>query len=272
MAATSSPPLVLDDEEAVAIALGLLIASQSPVSGIAEASVRALSTTIQVMPKRLRRRIDALRAMTETQGWTSPRAGVDPESLTVLALACRDGERVDFDYLAAGDVASHRQVEPHRLVSLDRTWYLVAYDLARYDWRTFRLDRLSAPRSTGVHFAHRQLPATDAAAFVRAGIAQAPRAFTVEAVVAAPAVEVRAQIGRWATVAEEAVSICTVRISTDSLDWAAFALALTGAEFRVQGPRELIEHLRGWAVRLAGASGQWVGPAREAPGDAVTTV
>jgi predicted DNA-binding transcriptional regulator YafY len=165
------PPLVLDDEEAVAIALGLLIAAQSPVSGIAEASVRALSTTIQVMPKRLRRRIDALRAMTETQGWTSPRAGVDPETLTVLALACRDGERVDFDYVAAGEVASHRQVEPHRLVSLDRTWYLVAYDLARYDWRTFRLDRLSAPHSTGVHFAHRQLPATDAAAFVRAGIA-----------------------------------------------------------------------------------------------------
>jgi predicted DNA-binding transcriptional regulator YafY len=254
------PPLVLDDEEAVALAVGLLVAVQSPVSGTAEASVRALSKVIQVMPKRLRRRIDALGAMTEPAGWGPPDVSIDPETLTIVALACRDGERIDFDYTASDEVNSQRCVEPHRLVSLGRNWYLVAYDLTRHDWRTFRLDRLSAARPTGARCTPRQLPADDAIAFVRAGISKAPRSFSVDAVIAAPAATVRARIGRWATVEEDMGASCRLQISTDSLGWAAFALTLTEADFCVHGPPELAEYLRVLADRFTRATGQWDAP------------
>lgn len=255
-AGAALPPLVLDDEEAVALAVGLLTAVNSPVAGTAEASVRALSKVIQVMPKRLRRRIDALGAMTDPGVWGGPGASVDPETLTTVAQACRDREGIDFDYTSADQLDSHRHVDPHRLVSLGRNWYLVAYDLTRHDWRTFRLDRLSAPRPTGARFPPRQLPAGDAAAFVRARISQSPRSFTAEAVVAAPAAAVRARVGRWAAVEERAEGSCRVRIRTDSLGWAAFTLAATEADFAVPGPPELVEHLRGWADRLGRAAGQ----------------
>jgi predicted DNA-binding transcriptional regulator YafY len=249
------PPLVLDDEEAVAIAVGLLAAAQSPVGGTAEASVRALSKVIQVMPKRLRRRIDALGAMTEPAGWGPPGASIHPDTLTTIAQACRDDQRIEFDYSSADHVASQRLVEPHRLVSLGRNWYLVAYDLDRSDWRTFRLDRLTTPRPTGARFAPRPLPTDDAAAFVRAGISAAPRSFTVDAVVAAPAAAVRARIGRWGTIEEDTDTSCRVQINADSLDWAALALAMTETDFRVEGPPEFVEHLRGWAQRFARATG-----------------
>jgi predicted DNA-binding transcriptional regulator YafY len=252
----SLPPLVLDDEEAVALAVGLLAAAQSPIAGTAEASVRALSKVIQVMPKRLRRRIDALGAMTEPAGWGPPVAGFDSDTLTTIAQSCRDSEHIDFGYVSADEVVSQRHVQPHRLVSLGRRWYLVAYDLERSDWRTFRLDRLSAPHPTGSRFAPRQLPADDAATFVRAGISQAPGSVTVAAVVMAPAAAVRSRTGRWATVEEETDASCTVRISTDSLDWAAFGLVSIGADFRVEEPPELVEHLRVWAEHLTRAAGR----------------
>jgi predicted DNA-binding transcriptional regulator YafY len=251
----SLPPLVLDDEEAVALAVGLLAAAQSPVAGIAESSVRALSKVIQVMPKRLRRRIDALGAMTEQAGWGPLVAAFDSETLTTIAQSCRDGEHIDFGYLRADEVASQRHVEPHRLVSLGRRWYLVAYDLERADWRTFRLDRLSDPHPTGTRFAPRRLPADDAAAFVRAGISQAPRSITASALVLAPAATVRTVIGRWADVEEETDASCRVRIRADSLDWVAFALLATETEFRVEGPPELVDHLRVWAAHLTRATG-----------------
>jgi len=250
------PPLVLDDEEAVALAIGLLAAAQSPVAGIAEASVRALSKVIAVMPKRLRHRVENLRATTEAAAWAPTVQNVDPQALTTAAQACRDTERLHFDYITADHQRSQRHVEPHRLVSLDRNWYLVAYDIDRHDWRSFRLDRLTASRATGARFAPRPLPAHDAAAFVRAGIAHAPRAFIIEAVVAAPADVVRAQIGRWATVQDQEGG-CKVHINAESLDWAAFALAVIDAEFQLQGPPEMVEHLRGWKHRLTRAIETW---------------
>ena len=126
--------------------LGLLAAAQSPVAGTAEASVRALDKVIQVMPERLRRRVDALRATTELATWGPPAASVDADTLIAVAQACRDSQRLDFDYAAADQVCSQRCVEPHRLVSLGWNWYLVAHDLTRHDWRSFRLN--SAGRSS----------------------------------------------------------------------------------------------------------------------------
>ena len=196
----SLPPLVLDDEEAVALAVGLMTAARSAIEGTAEASVRALAKVVQVMPARLRRQAEALQTMTEPAPGEWHQPTVDPAALTACAQACRDSERLTFDYTVASGALSKRHVEPHRLVSLGRRWYLVAYDLDRHDWRSFRLDRLSRLERTRARFAPRKLPAEDAVAFVQSGIAQAPAAYQIEAVVAAEADFVRARIGRWASV------------------------------------------------------------------------
>ena len=250
------PPLVLDDEEAVALALGLQAAAQGAVTGMAESSVRALAKVVQVMPARLRRRVDALRAMTVPSGWDAPATpAVDPGVLTTLALACRDSERLEFGYTAAAGEASERQVEPYRLVALGRRWYLVGYDLTRSDWRSFRLDRLDRPRGTGARFGPRRFPAEDAATFVRERIKALPVTYPVVAEVRAPADEVRRRIGRWATVEEDRGNRCRVRIDADNLDWPATALAVAGAEFTVVGPPELRDRLRDVAHRLLAAAG-----------------
>jgi predicted DNA-binding transcriptional regulator YafY len=253
-AGAALPPLVVDDDEAVALTVCLQAASQGAVEGIAESSVRVLAKVVQVLPVRLRRRVDALRAMTVAAGWGgAPGPGVDPGVLTDIALACRDSERVRFAYTSADGRHSDREIEPHRLVSLGRRWYLVGYDLTRHDWRSFRLDRLTEPRGTGARFAPRALPATDAAAFVRAGIDSIPPTHTVEAVIDAPAATVRERIGRWSTVEPIDPAHSRVRMSVDSLDWSIFALGVVGADFQVLSPPELLDRLHDWGTRFTRA-------------------
>ena len=203
-AGSALPPLVVDDEEAVALALGLQAAAQGAVEGIAESSVRALAKVVQVMPARLRRRVQALGTMTVPASWEdSGRTPVDPAVLTTIALACRDTERIRFSYTAASGQQTGRHVEPHRLVLLGRRWYLAGYDLDRQGWRSYRLDRLAAPNGTGIRFRPRELPAADAAAFVRAGIQSTRTGYDIEVIVEAPAEEVRERIGRWASVSRD---------------------------------------------------------------------
>lgn len=250
------PPLVLDDDEAVALTVGLQAAAQSAVAGMAEASVRALTTVTQVLPPRLRRRADALRAMTVPAAWGAGGAVVDPQALVAVATACRDTERLEFAYTAADGARTERLTEPFRLVALGRRWYLVAYDLDRGDWRSFRLDRLSAPRVTGQAFAPRTLPAEDAAAFVRRGTDARAAPHVVEALVEAPADDVRRRIGPWATVTGQAGSRCHLRMETHDLDWAALALGGTRAEFTVLGPPALHDLLAEWAGRFDRAAGR----------------
>ena len=249
------PPLVLDDDEAVALAVGLQSAAHQPVAGMAESSVQALAKVVQVMPARLRRRVEALRAVTVPAGWGSAAPPVDPAVLTAVALACRDGERLRFAYTDAAGTRTDRHVEPFRLVSSGRRWYLVAYDVERGAWRSFRLDRLDAPAGTGARFAPRTLPAEDAAAFVRDGIDAAVATVTVGARVAAPADRVRQQIGRWATVVPDGSGRCRVTMAAENLDWAVFALGVTGAAVDEVQPPELLEHLHAWGGRLTGARG-----------------
>jgi predicted DNA-binding transcriptional regulator YafY len=252
-AGAALPPLVVDDEEAVALAVGLQAAAQGPVEGIAESSVRVLAKVIQVMPARLRRRVDALRAMTvpATPG-SQISSPVDSNVLTTIALACRDDERIRFDYVSADSRRTERHVEPHRLVSLGRRWYLVAYDLSRNDWRSFRIDRLSDPRGTGARFRQRQLPADDAADFVRNGVGMGtvPMPIRSEVVVHAPAEAVRAKVGRWSTVEEVDADRCRMVMTSDSLDWPVMALGTLCADFDVVSPPELVEQLHEWAGRF----------------------
>jgi predicted DNA-binding transcriptional regulator YafY len=253
-AGAALPPLVLDDDEAVALAVGLQSAAQTPVAGMAESSVQALAKVVQVMPARLRRRVDALRAVTVPAGWGTAAPEVDPAVLTTAALACRDGERLRFAYTDAAGVRSDRLVEPFRLVPSGRRWYLVAYDVERGDWRSFRLDRLASPAGTGARFAPRRLPAADAAAFVRDGIDAAVATVSVGARVAAPADEVRQRIGRWAAVEPAGAASCRVTMAAENLDWAVFALGVTGAEVTEVHPPELLEHLRAWGDRFGRAT------------------
>lgn len=261
-AGAALPPLMVDDDEAVALVIGLQTAMQGSVAGVAESSVRALAKVVQVMPPRLRRRVEAIRAMTVPAEWSGrPGPGPDPATLTTLALACRDSERLRFSYTAADGSRTERHVEPHRLVSLGRRWYLVAFDLLRHDWRSFRIDRLAGPAGDGSRFRPRDLPVADAAEFVRAGVDSIARPYLVEALVRAPADDVRARIGQWSTVEPAASGGCRVTMSTDSLDWPTMALGSLGAEFEVVEPPELIDQIRSWGTHFLRAA-QTAGPAQ----------
>jgi len=253
-AGAALPPLLVDDEEAVALAVGLQAAAESPVEGIAESSVRALAKVVQVMPARLRRRVEALRTMTVPASWGGgARVSVDPGVLTGVAVACRDTERLRFSYTAANGQQTARHVEPHRLVSLSRRWYLVGYDLDRHDWRSYRIDRLTGPEGTGARFRPRELPAADAAAFVRAGIGSVSAVYDVEVLIDAPAAAVRERIGRWATVEKAGPGRSRIRMTADSLDWPTMALGAVGADFEVVSPPELADHVRDWGRRFSRA-------------------
>ena len=246
-AGAALPPLVLDDEEAVALAVGLQAAAQGGVAGIAESSVRALTKVVQVMPPRLRRRVDALRAMTVPVNWGGTAPSADPAVLTSLAQACRDTERLEFGYTAASGERTDRHVEPLRLVSLGRRWYVVAYDLGRHDWRSFRADRISAPRTTGARFLPRTLPAEDAAAFVRASMDQVPTGWVVDVLLDASTAHVRNVVGRWGNIEDAGDGRCRLQMRVDSLDWPAMIIGSIGADAEIVSPPELLEHVRGWA-------------------------
>jgi predicted DNA-binding transcriptional regulator YafY len=237
------PPLLLDDDEAVAIAVGLMTAAGGAVEGIEETSVHALTKVVQVMPPRLRRRVDALQAYT-VPAVMGGGPTVDAGALTVIAQACRDDERLRFGYTRRDGEQASRLVEPHRLVSLGRRWYLVAWDLERHDWRTFRVDRLTDPVATGARFRQRDLPAADAAEFVRRQIASMPTRYQVAVRVQAPAADVRQVVSRWGTVEPIDDASCMLLMSVDELDWPAMALGAVRADFDILEPPELRDHLR----------------------------
>src|SRR4051812_15898758 len=194
-AGSAMPPLLLDDDESIAIAVGLRTAAGASVTGIEEPAVRALVKLEQVLPSHLRRRVAALGAATVTVPVGGPT--VDPQHLSVIAAACRDSECLRFGYRSREGADTRREVEPHSLVNRGRRWYLVAWDRGREDWRTFRVDRLARPAATGRRFTQRQLPAKDAAAYVRKSIAEKPNRFDAVLTLHASAEEVTRQVPRY---------------------------------------------------------------------------
>ena len=252
-AGSELPPLLLDDEEAVAMAVGLRSAAGGTVAGIEEASVRALAKLEQVLPSRLRRRVNALHTYMVPLPATSPT--VDPETLAAITLACRDHERLRFRYRTHDGTTSRRMTEPHRLVSTGRRWYLVAWDVGREDWRTFRVDRLDEPQPTGVRFVERELPTGDAAAFVVEAI-RAPFA-THQAVIRlhAPLEVVADRLPPSAGVLEAVdADTCLLRTVTDSLEWLALFVGVLGVHFDVVEPPALLDCMRTLSERFARAS------------------
>jgi predicted DNA-binding transcriptional regulator YafY len=253
-AGTAMPPLLLDDEEAIAIAVGLRTAARASVTGIEESAVRALVKLEQVLPAHLRRRVGALGSAT----FTLPAAGatVDPQHLTVIASTCRDSECLRFGYRSRDGSDSHRQVEPNSLVNHGRRWYLVAWDRRRDDWRIFRIDRLSRPAPTGVRFTPRRLPAKDAAVYVAQSITAAPNRFEARVTLHASADEITSRVPvQSGTIKPIDALTCEYRTGDDDLRWLALRIAVLDVDFDVHEPPELVEHLRALASRLRRASG-----------------
>ena len=252
-AGTAMPPLLLDDDEAIAIAVGLRTAARASVRGIEETAVRALVKLEQVLPAQLRRRVAALSSATVAPPIVGPMA--DPQHLTVIAAACRDRECLRFAYRSRDGTDSRRLVEPHNVVNLGRRWYLVAWDRGREDWRTFRLDRLTRPSAAGLRFAVRALPAKDAAAFVEQSIAGAPNRFEARVTLRAPAEEMAARFPFHAgRIERRDEHSCTYRAGDDDLGWLALRIAMFGVDFDVHEPPELAEHLGVLAQRLQRAA------------------
>jgi predicted DNA-binding transcriptional regulator YafY len=252
-AGTHLPPLLLDDDEAVAIAVGLRAAAGASIEGIEETSVRALAKLEQVLPDRLRRRVNAVHTNVSSMQWGADTATVDADALAVLAMACRDNEQVRFDYRRRDGEEAQRLVEPHNLVSAGRRWYLVGWDVRRADWRTFRLDRLRAPRLGGVRFRPRELPAANAAAFVAASVAAMPAPFEAS-IIAMGSVAAVTGLIRYtnATVVAVDDTNCRVLIRSDSRTWLITVIALLATEFDivVEAPADLLPDVKRLGQRL----------------------
>jgi predicted DNA-binding transcriptional regulator YafY len=252
-AGTHMPPLVLDDDEAVAIAVGLRAAAGASVEGIEETSVRALAKLEQVLPDKLRRRVNAVHTNVSSLRWGGDTATVDADALAVLALACRDNEQVRFGYHARDGEETQRLVEPMNLVSAGRRWYLVGWDVRRDDWRTFRLDRLDTPRLGGVRFRPRKLPAKDAAAFVAQSITSMPVQFHATVVVSGPAAEVRGVI-RYADANIEPIddTSCRVRLRGEMNTWILTSIAMLATTFDllIEEPDTLVDDVKQLVARL----------------------
>jgi predicted DNA-binding transcriptional regulator YafY len=242
------PPLLLDDEEAVAVALGLRAAATGSVAGIEESSVRALTKLEQVLPSRLRHRIKLLQAIAVTP---SGGAVVQPDVLLAVAAACRDHHRLRFDYRSHDGTAGVRTTEPHRLVHTGRRWYLVAWDVDRSDWRTFRLDRLEPRIPTGPRFTPREIPDLDTTA---RGVASGGYRYQAAFLIHASAEQIADRLApSVATVTPVSATTTQVEAGANSLDELALYIGLLGHPFEIQSPPELIDHVRTLTTRLAAA-------------------
>ncbi|MGP4046436.1 helix-turn-helix transcriptional regulator [Streptomyces sp. 2A115] len=257
VAGKAMPPLVLDDEEAVAIAVGLRAGAGHAVEGVDEASVRALAKLEQVLPSRLRHRVSTLQAAT-TPLTSGDGASIAPETLTVMASTIAGQERLRFAYRARDGTESRRRTEPYRLVSTGRRWYLVAYDLDREDWRTFRVDRVADPFATGARFAPRELPTGSAAEFLRQSMYRRQETYEFDVTFAVPAEFVGARLPRWLGAPEPIDDhSCRLRASVgDAVEWLAVRLAMLDCEFTVHEPTELVECVRELGGRLMRAAGR----------------
>jgi predicted DNA-binding transcriptional regulator YafY len=242
------PPLLLDDEEAVATVLGLRAATG--LSGVEEVSLRALAKVERVLPPRLRRRVAALSEFALRVPDDTPAPQVDAEVLTTLASSCRDAERLRFDYRTHRGGESRREVEPYRLIAWGRRWYLLAWDVERGDWRTFRVDRITPRVPTGPRFVPRPLPAEDITAYLSGRVSAAAWRYRARVLVHAPASEVAPRIPAAAGHVEARdTTTCVLHTGSDSLDGLAVHLGLLGFDFTVTEPPELVDRIAELAAR-----------------------
>ncbi|MFE1591533.1 helix-turn-helix transcriptional regulator [Nocardia sp. NPDC058705] len=251
-AGTAMPPLLLDDDEAVAVAVGLgAVATQG--LGVEETSLTALAKLEQVLPSRLRRRVEAVREATSVVPLTEP--PLDLSVLGAVAAAIRGHERLRFGYTKPGGTEGPRHTEPQRLVSWGPFWYLLAWDLNRADWRVFRIDRMGAPAPTGARFPPRVIPADNVVEYVVARVSKGAWKYRARVLVRAPAAEVAAKIGIPIDIAVVDESTCRIELGSDDPDRLALRLTQLDVDIEVIDGDELAVAFDRLATRLRRAAG-----------------
>ena len=255
-AGASMPPLLLEDEEAVAVAIGLRTATSGAVTGIEETSLRALAKLEQVLPPRLRHQVGMLQGVTLQVQRRRPYATVDPETLTTMARLAREHFTLRFDYSDRRDTSSQRRVEPYRIAHAGQRWYLVAWDLDREDWRTFRVDRMRPGMSPGPRFSPRPITDDEVEALISRGVPPEARRHQARVVVHMPADRLSQRVGPWiGTITPIDETSCTLTTGAERLEELAVYLGLLDADFSVTEPPELVAQLRVLAARYAAAAG-----------------
>jgi len=242
---TTMPPLLLDDEEAVAVAVALRTTAGAGVTGIEEASIRTLVKLEQLLPSRLRHRIDAMRAATVSVPGAGPT--VDSAVLSAIAGAIRASERLRFDYVDHNDRETRRITEPQRLVVWGRRWYLLAWDVDRADWRTFRVDRIKPKIPTGPRFKPRPLTDEDAASYVQRSAGSATWRYRARIRIHAPLDQVRPLLPLAVDVSSDGPDRCIIQAGSDTPHQLALYIGLLDTDFEILEPSDLAEAF----VRLA---------------------
>lgn len=254
-AGASLPPLLLEDDEAVAVAVGLRTAVQGGVSRIEESSTRALAKLLQVLPSRLRRRVGALGSFTVSVPECGPSA--DADVLALVASACRDGERLRFDYERYDGTSSRRVVEPHRLVFREQRWYLVAWDNEREDWRTFRVDRMVPRLPTGPRVPRREPPEQDVVAYLNERMTWHMWRYKARVRLSLPFEEARRTISSYLGQVEPVEGDpdrCLLLCAGSDLRAMACYLGMLGLEMEIEEPAELREEMARTAARFQRAA------------------
>ncbi|MBF6178085.1 helix-turn-helix transcriptional regulator [Nocardia otitidiscaviarum] len=237
------PPLLLDDDEAVAVAIGLRTAATGSIAGIEETSLRALTKLQRILPARLRHRVSAFGSHTLPVPARGPL--VDPEVLTVLAGVCRDNERLRFDYSSHSGADTRREVEPYRLVSHRQRWYLLAWDRGRDDWRTFRVDRIRPRTPTGPRFTPRALPPDhEISARVERGVGEGTWRYRARIIVHAPESHVRERLPIPVEIEALGPDRCAFTPGSDHPLQLALYVGMLDADFEVVDAPELADALR----------------------------
>ena len=242
---TTMPPLLLDDEEVVAVAVALRTAAGAGVTGIEEASLRALVKLEQLLPSRLSHRIDAMRAATVSVSGAGPT--VDSAVLSAIAGAIRASERLRFDYVDHDGNQTVRTVEPQRLVVWGSRWYLLAWDVDRDDWRTFRVDRITPKTPTGPRFKPRTLSDEDAASHVQRSAGSATWRYRARIRIYAPVDQVRALLPLAVDVSPDGPDRCIIEAGSDTPHQLALYIGLLDTDFEILEPPDLARAF----VRLA---------------------
>jgi predicted DNA-binding transcriptional regulator YafY len=251
-AGAALPPLLLDPDEAVAVAVSLRLAAGGTVAGVGEAALRALSKLDQVLPSRLRAQVGAVHDSTITLTREPPES-VEPDVLMTLARACRDREHVTADYVDRAGTATRRRLEPYQLVTTGRRWYVMAYDRDRQDWRSLRLDRMTDVRAVGSTFTPREAP--DAADYVRRSISASPYRYVARVRYFAPySVVVQHFSPGSATVEADGGDACVMTAGGDNAEQIAIYLAMVGVDFEVLDPPEVADAVGVVAERLRRAA------------------
>ncbi|KJK41939.1 DeoR faimly transcriptional regulator [Lentzea aerocolonigenes] len=246
------PPLLLDDDEAVAVAVGLRTAANGTIAGIEETSVRALTKLEQILPSRLRRRVQALQAHTTPLNSAGPT--VHPETLTIIAAACRDHQQLRFAYTPTQGEPGNRLVEPQGLVHTGKRWYLVAWDVSKQDWRTFRVDRIPDEPALAARFTPREPPSDSLGDFVSRQVSTNVYTYQAVLTVHAPMQAVAERSSPMSAALEPIdANSCLMRTGADSLDRIVFHLMFLGLEFEVHEPPELRDHVQTIIGRLQNA-------------------